>query len=153
MRVIAPSRFFSLFASIQKKAVCLHSPTIFDKSNCSLLNSSAQTLNVFLRNNFYSGLSSFFSSSSTMSGRLSGTVKWFDDKKGYGFISLENGNELHVHFSEIIASGFKKLRKGENIECEIGVDANGRESAKKVTGPNGVPIVSEERKFDDKNEF
>jgi CspA family cold shock protein len=45
-----------------------------------------------------------------------GTVKWFHNTKGYGFISTENGDDAFVHYSEIQADGFKKLRRGEEVE-------------------------------------
>ncbi len=52
-----------------------------------------------------------------------GTVKWFDAKKGYGFISdttTENSKDYFVHFSEIQTDGFKTLEEGQKVEFEIG---------------------------------
>lgn len=55
-----------------------------------------------------------------------GTVKWFNDSKGYGFISQENGGEdVFVHFSGIAAEGYKTLREGQAVEFEIQKDAKG----------------------------
>jgi len=51
--------------------------------------------------------------------RLQGTVKWFNDAKGYGFISREGGPDVFVHFSAIQASGFKSLAEGDRVEFEI----------------------------------
>src|SRR5918911_1762451 len=51
--------------------------------------------------------------------RLQGTVKWFNDAKGYGFISREGGPDVFVHFSAIQGSGFKSLAEGERVEFEI----------------------------------
>ncbi len=51
-----------------------------------------------------------------MSDKKKGTVKWFHNTKGYGFISTENGEDAFVHYSEIQAEGFKKLRRGEEVE-------------------------------------
>ncbi len=52
--------------------------------------------------------------------RTNGTVKWFNDKKGYGFITPENGEkDCFVHFSAIQADGFKSLREGQRVEFEI----------------------------------
>lgn len=48
-----------------------------------------------------------------------GTVKWFSEKKGYGFIEQENGQDLFVHFSSINSSGFKTLNDGERVTFEI----------------------------------
>jgi cold shock protein len=49
-----------------------------------------------------------------------GTVKWFNDSKGYGFISPTNGgDDLFAHFSEIQADGFKTLQEGQNVEFEV----------------------------------
>ncbi len=48
-----------------------------------------------------------------------GTVKWFDARKGYGFISLEDGRDVFVHHTQINGSGFKSLDEGEKVEFEI----------------------------------
>lgn len=54
-----------------------------------------------------------------------GTVKWFNDSKGYGFIGQDNGDELFVHFSGIKAEGFKSLREGQAVEFDVQQDAKG----------------------------
>ena len=57
-----------------------------------------------------------------------GTVKWFDAKKGYGFISdmaTENSKDYFVHFSEIQTDGFKTLAEGQKVEFEIGEGTKG----------------------------
>ena len=55
-----------------------------------------------------------------------GTVKWFNDSKGYGFICPdEGGNDLFVHHSEIQSSGFKSLKEGQAVEYEIGEGKKG----------------------------
>ena len=54
-----------------------------------------------------------------MSEREIGTVKWFNDKKGYGFIERENGPDVFVHFSAITMDGFKSLREGERVEFAV----------------------------------
>ena len=51
--------------------------------------------------------------------RITGTVKWFNDAKGYGFISREGGPDVFVHFSAIQASGFKSLVEGDRVEFEV----------------------------------
>lgn len=48
-----------------------------------------------------------------------GTVKWFNAKKGYGFISDEDGNDVFVHFSALNMDGFKELKEGESVEFEV----------------------------------
>ncbi len=48
-----------------------------------------------------------------------GTVKWFNDQKGYGFITPENGKDVFVHYSSISGDGFKTLREGEAVEFEV----------------------------------
>ena len=48
-----------------------------------------------------------------------GTVKWFNDAKGYGFIRIENGEDVFVHYSAISSQGFKSLAEGERVEFEV----------------------------------
>ena len=48
-----------------------------------------------------------------------GTVKWFDEKKGYGFIEQENGPDVFVHFSGINGTGFKTLNEGARVSFEV----------------------------------
>ena len=67
-----------------------------------------------------------------MSDKKTGTVKWFDSKKGYGFIEVEGGDDVFVHFSEIKEEGYKSLKDGEKVEFEIQKDDQG-ERAKSVT--------------------
>ena len=50
---------------------------------------------------------------------MTGKVKWFDSKKGYGFILNEEGREIFVHYTGIVADGFKALAEGQNVEFEI----------------------------------
>ena len=48
-----------------------------------------------------------------------GTVKWFNNQKGFGFISDEQGNDVFVHYSGIQSDGFKSLEEGQEVEFEI----------------------------------
>jgi cold shock protein len=51
--------------------------------------------------------------------RTSGNVKWFNDAKGFGFITAENGDDVFVHFSSIQGGGFRSLREGAAVEFEV----------------------------------
>lgn len=63
-----------------------------------------------------------------------GKVKWFSEKKGYGFIEQEDGQDLFVHFSSIAMPGFKTLAEGEEVDFEI-EDSDRGPVAKNVTRP------------------
>ncbi len=56
---------------------------------------------------------------------VKGTVKWFDVKKGYGFIATEDGKDVFVHFSVIQGDGFKSLEEGQPVEVEVEENAKG----------------------------
>lgn len=62
----------------------------------------------------------------TENGRETGVVKWFNDKKGYGFISRESGGDVFVHHSSIIAEGFRTLAEGDRVEFTIAQDPKGQ---------------------------
>ena len=62
-----------------------------------------------------------------------GTVKWFNDAKGFGFIAQDNGGDVFVHHSAIEAQGFRSLSEGERVEFEV------------VNGPKG-PQAAQVRK-------
>jgi CspA family cold shock protein len=64
--------------------------------------------------------------------RITGTVKWFNDAKGFGFIQREGGPDVFVHFSAIESSGFKSLAEGDKVEFEI-VDGQKGPQAANVT--------------------
>jgi cold shock protein len=55
-----------------------------------------------------------------------GTVKWFNDAKGFGFISRESGEDVFVHFSAIASSGFRSLQEGQRVQFNV------------VQGPKGL---------------
>ncbi len=54
-----------------------------------------------------------------------GVVKWFNDKKGFGFIQQENGPDVFVHYSAIAGEGFKSLQEGQAVEFEVTTDEKG----------------------------
>ena len=57
-----------------------------------------------------------------------GTVKWFNDAKGYGFISRQNGEDVFVHFSSIQANGFRSLQEGQAVQFEVVKGKKGRQA-------------------------
>lgn len=63
---------------------------------------------------------------------MKGTVKWFNAEKGYGFISVEGGNDVFVHFSAITGDGFKTLEEGQPVEFDITDGARGPQAANVV---------------------
>ena len=54
-----------------------------------------------------------------------GTVKWFNDTKGYGFISLDDGEDVFVHHSSIVGEGHRTLKEGQRVEFEVTQDDKG----------------------------
>lgn len=65
-----------------------------------------------------------------MAERIVGTVKWFNARKGYGFIGLEDGEDVFVHFSAIEMDGYRRLDEGQNVEFII------------EEGPRGIQAAS-----------
>ena len=60
---------------------------------------------------------------------MTGTVKWFNAEKGFGFIEREGGDDLFVHFSAIQGDGFKTLEEGQKVNFEITKGARGEQAA------------------------
>jgi CspA family cold shock protein len=54
-----------------------------------------------------------------------GKVKWFSDQKGYGFIEQDNGDDIFVHHSQIVGSGFKSLSEGDRVAFDVGSGQKG----------------------------
>lgn len=54
-----------------------------------------------------------------MSNTVTGTVKWFNESKGFGFIEQENGPDVFAHFSAIVGSGFKTLAEGQRVQFTV----------------------------------
>jgi len=69
-----------------------------------------------------------------MSELVSGTVKWFNDAKGFGFISQDSGQDVFVHFSVINADGHKTLKEGQKVTMTV------TEGAKGLQAENVTPI-------------
>ena len=64
---------------------------------------------------------------------VTGTVKWFNETKGFGFIEQESGPDVFAHFSAISGSGFKTLAEGQKVECTV---------TQGQTGPQAEHIVA-----------
>ncbi|MBN2503539.1 MAG: cold-shock protein [Anaerolineales bacterium] len=67
-----------------------------------------------------------------MSDRETGTVKWFNNTKGYGFIARDNGEDIFVHYSAILSDGYRSLEEGQRVEFAVGEGDKGPQ-AKEVT--------------------
>lgn len=68
-----------------------------------------------------------------MANKTTGTVKWFNESKGYGFIQQESGPDVFVHFSAIQGTGFKNLVEGQKVEFTIAQGKKGPEASDLVT--------------------
>jgi CspA family cold shock protein len=64
-----------------------------------------------------------------MSDRITGTVKWFNSSKGFGFISREGGDDVFVHFSAIQSDGYKSLEEGQKVEFAVTQGPKGPQAA------------------------
>ncbi len=61
--------------------------------------------------------------------RVTGTVKWFNDAKGYGFIAREDGDDVFVHYSAISGSGFRSVNEGQAVEFDVVEGPKGKQAA------------------------
>jgi CspA family cold shock protein len=61
---------------------------------------------------------------------MKGTVKWFNDAKGYGFITQSGGDDVFVHFSAIVSDGFRTLVEGDEVEFDLEQTDGGLQAAK-----------------------
>ncbi len=63
---------------------------------------------------------------------MTGTVKWFNNQKGYGFISDSEGNDIFVHYTGLVMDGFKTLEEGQAVEFEVTEGAKGPQATNVV---------------------
>ena len=63
---------------------------------------------------------------------MKGTVKWFNDAKGYGFITQSGGDDVFVHFSAIVSDGFRTLAEGDEVEFDLAQTDRGLQAAKVI---------------------
>ena len=59
---------------------------------------------------------------------MHGIVKWFDNRKGYGFIECDDGGEIYVHYTGIECEGFRTLRHGRHVEYDVEQTPSGRQA-------------------------
>lgn len=60
---------------------------------------------------------------------MTGTVKWFDAKKGYGFITMEDGNDIFVHYSAIQSDGYKSLEENQSVVFDVTEGSKGKQAS------------------------
>lgn len=60
--------------------------------------------------------------------QMNGTVKWFNDTKGFGFLQADNGEEVFVHFSAIKSDGFRSLKDGQKVTFDVVDDKRGKKA-------------------------
>ena len=78
-----------------------------------------------------------------MSERVSGTVKWFSDAKGFGFISRPEGDDVFVHYSSIEGTGYRSLSEGQAVEFDVEQGNKGPQAVRvRATGSGADPGVS-----------
>ena len=63
---------------------------------------------------------------------MKGLVKWFDDKRGYGFITTEDGIDVYVHYTAIMTDGYRTLKHNWRVNFEVVTTEDGREEARSV---------------------
>jgi len=76
-----------------------------------------------------SDLSTLFAGRTSLSEVETGTVKWFSNEKGFGFIARESGDDVFVHYSAITMDGYKSLTEGQKVEFEVVQGPKGAQAA------------------------
>lgn len=71
-----------------------------------------------------------------MSERITGTVKWFNSQKGFGFIERENGPDVFVHYSGITGSGYRELNEGDRVEFAVTQGPKGPQASEVIRVSN-----------------
>ncbi len=74
--------------------------------------------------------------------RVYGTVKWFNNAKGFGFLGVEGKPDVFVHFSAIQAEGYKSLKEGDEVEFEIITGTTGKPQADNVRRSGNLALAS-----------
>jgi len=75
--------------------------------------------------------------------KLNGWVKWFDNRKGYGFITLDGHEDVFVHFSNVEMVGFKKLDQGDFVEFELKENSEGNKGPEALK----VKVITKDRRY------
>ena len=93
-------------------------------------------------------------SASAAAWKGSGHCKWFDSKKGFGFITPDDGSgDVFVHQTVIHSEGFRSLDEGEPLEYDVVHTDDGRTKAENVTGPDGAFVQGQPRSTDNYDDF
>ena len=141
----ATCRFATAIVSHQQTLRLSNTAKIASNIPTALLSSTRSSAAIVLRS-----FSDFNNDDYQNSGKVKGIVKWFDAKKGFGFITPDDGStDLFVHHSSIHASGFRSLGDGEIVEFDVVAEPNGKTKAINVTGPDGGYVKGSPRQMND----
>ena len=83
-----------------------------------------------------------------MSERVTGTVKWFNGQKGYGFIARDGGEDVFVHYSAIEGQGFRNLEEGDRVEFSVEQGRKGPAAAEKLATTCQRAVLNTELTYD-----
>jgi CspA family cold shock protein len=85
--------------------------------------------------------------------REQGTVKWFSNQKGYGFIQRDSGEDIFVHFSNITGTGYKSLEEGQRVQFSITQGDKGPKAVNVETIEGQAPASSQEKIIEEVDNF